>query len=220
MDNTLLEAQVRDMALSAKNVRRQNMIPANYYGHGVDNVSLMMDYQKFRRLFRKAGENTIIDLKIDGVGDKKVLVHHVDYHPVTDAYQHVEFINVRMDEEVTTHITITLEGTAPAVKEQGGILMQTLDQLEIRCLPGDLIHEVTLSVESLADFHTALHVSDISVPAKITVLNDPKQTVASVQAPREEEDLTAPVDDGIEREAEEGAEAEAPAEEAKEEAGE
>ncbi len=213
MDNAVLEAQVRDKALAAKNVRKQDMIPANYYGHGVENVSLMMDYQTFRRLFRKAGENTVITLKIDGVGDKKVLVHHVEYHPVTDAYNHVEFINVRMDEKVTTHVAIHLEGTAPAVKDLGGVLMQNLDELEIKCLPGDLIHEVSISVESLVDFHTALHVSDLKVPGNIEVLNDPDQTVASVQAPREEEDLDAPVDDGIEREegeeGEEGAEGEA-----------
>lgn len=213
MENAVLEAAVRDASVGAKNVRRAGRIPAVYYGHGVDNVRVTMDYQAFRRLFREAGENTVITLKIEGLGDKKVLVHHVDYHPVTDEYQHIEFINVRMDEAVTTHVPIVLEGQAPAVKEMGGVLMQTLDQLEIRCLPGDLIHEVIISIDSLVDFHTALHVSDLKVSDKITIITEPEVTIASVQAPRAEEDLDAPVEDGIERE-----ETAAPAAEADKEA--
>ena len=197
MDSAVLEVQVRDMSQKAKHLRRADMIPASYYGHGVENVNLQMDYQTFRKLYRVAGENTVIDLKIEGVGDKKVLVHRVDYHPVTDDFQYVEFINVRMDEKVTTHVPIHLEGQAPAVKELGGVLTHNITELEIRCLPGDLIHELTVNVESLVDFHSAIHVSDIQVPANIEVLTDPEATVATVSAPREEEDLSAPVEGDV-----------------------
>lgn len=199
MENAVLNVQLRDKSTKAKNLRKQNLIPAEYYGHGVENVSVQMDYQTFRKLYREAGENTIIDLKIDGSGDKKVLVHRVDRHPVSDEIEYVEFINVRLDEKVTTNLPIHLEGQAPAVKELGGTLVQNLDELEIRCLPDDLIHEVTLSLESLVDFHSALHVSDIVVPEKIEVLTDPGRTVATVQPPRAEEEEIAPEDEmGIE----------------------
>ncbi len=210
MDNAVLNAQVRDKSVKANVVRRHGMIPAQYYGHGVENLTLQMDYQEFRKLFRTAGENTIINLKIEGAGDKKVLVHHVDYNPVTDEFTHVEFINVRMDEEVTTKVPITLEGQAPAVKELAGVLMQNLDELEIRCLPGDLIHEVIVSIESLVDFNSSVHVSDITVPEKITVVTEPERTVATVTPPREEEpeEVEEPDVEGVEVEGEEKAEGE------------
>jgi large subunit ribosomal protein L25 len=193
MDIAALEVQVRDMSQKAKALRRGKMIPASFYGHGIENVNIQMDYQTFRKLYRVAGDNTVIDLNIEGVGMKKALVHRVDYHPVTDNFQYIEFINVRMDEKVTTTVPVHLEGQAPAVKEMGGVLMQSLNELEIECLPGDLIHEVTVSIESLVDFHTAIHVSDIKVPATITVITPLETNVAAVSAPREEE-AELPVD--------------------------
>ncbi|MBU0981075.1 50S ribosomal protein L25 [Patescibacteria group bacterium] len=183
----VLPAGKRDKSVLAKNLRKQDMVPAEYYGHGVENLSLQLDYQTFRKVFREAGENTVIDLKIEGIGDKKVLVQQVDRDPVSNEYSHVELINVRMDEEVTTHVPIELEGQAPAVRELAGVLVQNLDEIEIRCLPGDLIHGVTLNIEVLVDFQTSLHVSDIKLPANITLLTDPELMVATVQPPREEE---------------------------------
>lgn len=192
MENAVLTVQVRDLATKAKVLRREKLITAEYYGKGVENLSLQMDYQTFRRLYREAGDNTVIDLKIEGKGDKKVLVHHVDYDPVSGNYRHVDFINVDMDVKVTAHVDITLEGQAPAVKEMAGVLTQHLDAIEIKCLPGDLIHGVTLNIDSLVDFHTSLHVSDIEIPANIELLTDPAQTVVNVSAPREEEAETVP----------------------------
>jgi large subunit ribosomal protein L25 len=192
MDTAALDVQLRDKGQKAKNLRKSGMIPAEFYGHGVENESLQMDYQTFRKLYRTAGENTVIDLTVDGKNAKKVLMHRVDFHPVTDDIHYVEFINVRMDEEVTTNVPIILEGQAPAVKELAGTLIQSLDEIEIRCLPGDLIHEIKVSVESLVDFHSALHVSDLKLPDTITLVTDPEVTIASVTPPREEEPEEAP----------------------------
>ena len=188
MDSAVLEAQVREASVKAKVLRRNNLIPAQYYGRGVENMSLQVDYQTFRRLYRTAGEDTVIDLKVEGGENAKVLVHSVDYDPVTDKFTHVEFINVRMDEEVTTHVHVRLEGQAPAVKEMAGVLIQNLDEVEIRCLPGDLIHEVVVNIESLVDFNSAIHVSDITLPEKVAMVTDPALTVATVSAPRAKEE--------------------------------
>jgi len=187
MENAVLNSTLRDRSITAAALRRQKLIPAEYYGHGVANQSLALPYGEFRRLYRQAGENTIIELKVEGGKNAKVLVHQVDYHPVSGDITHVEFINVRMDEEVTTHIPVHLEGQAPAVKELGGVLIQSIDEIEIRCLPANLIHEVTLNVESLVDFQSALHVSDIVLPKNITLMTDAELTVVSVTPPRVEE---------------------------------
>jgi large subunit ribosomal protein L25 len=187
MESVTLTVQKRDKSIKPKVVRRSGMIPAEFYGHGIENESVQMEYQTFRKLFRIAGENTVIDLAVEGGGNHKVLVHRVDRHPVTDNFEYIEFINVRMDEKVTTNVAVNLEGQAPAVKEMAGVLVQHLHEIEITCLPGDLIHEVTLNVDSLVDFHTALHVSDIKVPSTVEILTPLDDTVAAVNAPREEE---------------------------------
>ena len=69
----------------------------------------------------------------------------------------------------------------------GGVLTQSLDAIEIKCLPGNLIHGVTVNIDGLVDFHTAVHVSDITLPDNVELLTDPALTVATVSAPREEE---------------------------------
>ena len=115
MDNAVLNAQVRDTSKKAKVLRRDNLIPVEFYGKGVENLSLQVDYQTFRRLYREAGDNTVIELKVDGKKDMKVLVQSVEYHPVSDQYIHVDLVNVDMNVEVTAHVHITLEGLAPAV---------------------------------------------------------------------------------------------------------
>ncbi len=195
MEQLALNVQVRGTTDKAAVLRRSGFIPAEFYGHGIANQHLKMDYQTFRKLYRQAGTNTIINLEVEGGKNVTVLVHRVDYHPVTSNISYVEFINVRMDEEVTTQVPVRLEGLAPAVKELGGTLLQSVDEIEVRCLPKDLIHEVVANVELLVDFNSALRVSDLSVPAGITVLTDPEVVIAAVNAPREEEvEEAAPVD--------------------------
>ncbi len=196
MENAVLDAKLRDKNVKARALRSEHkMVPAEYYGHGVQNLSLAVDHQTFRKLYRKTGSNTIINLKIEGAGDKKVLVHNVEYHPVTEDVLNIEFINVRMDQKVTAHVPVRLEGLAPAVKELGGVLIQSMDEIEIRCLPGDLIHELVLNVDGLVDFNTILHVSDIQVPSSVEVLSEPTAAVVAVAAPRVEEAEQAPVAD-------------------------
>ncbi len=187
MDKVTFAAQPRDKSVKAKILRKQNLIPAEYYGHGVENMSLQLDYQSFRKMYKKAGSNTVIDLEIEGKGMKNVLIHNVDTHTVTDLYTHVEFINVRMDEEVTTTIPVRLEGTAPAVKDMGGTLIQNLDGIDVTCLPKDLVHEIVIDVSSLVDFNSSITVADLKIPKGITVTNEMEASVAYVTAPREEE---------------------------------
>ncbi len=187
MDIMALEVQLRDKNHRAKDLLNQNLIPMEYYGSGVENKSLQVDYQTFRRLFRVAGTNTVIELNVDGKEKINVLVHDMQRDPVTSNIKHVDLINVRMDQEIHTKIPVELTGTAPAVKEQGGILMHHLNEVEIKCLPKDLVHSFLVSVESLVDFHSYVRVKDLEVPEGITILNGEEDLVATVVAPREEE---------------------------------
>lgn len=195
MEKLTFPAHIRDRKVLPAKLRSADLIPAEYYGKGVENISLQLSYQDFRRLFRKSGYNTVIVLDIEGKEKKNVLVHRVQMDPVKDSFMHVEFINVRMDQEVTTTVPVRLEGQAPAVKEFGGVLIQVLDEIEITCLPADLIHEVVLPLDSLVDFNAALHISDIRLSDKIRINHEPEQMIASVSAPAEEEEAPAePVD--------------------------
>ncbi len=193
MEILALNLQTRDKSEKVKDLRKSNIIPAEFYGKGVENKSLQVDYQTFRRLFRQAGGNTVLELHVDDGKEKyNALVHEVSYHPVTDVITHIEFINVSMNEEIHTHIPLKLVGMAPAVKELAGVLVNNLDQIEVKCLPKDMIHDIEVNIESLVDFTNSIHVGDLNVPSKITVLTPADQLVVSVIAPRVE--VEAPVE--------------------------
>jgi len=185
-----LEIQARETDRKAKDLLKDQIIPVEYYGNGVKNQSLQVDYQTFRKLFRVSGTNTVIELNIDGKEKKNVLVHNVDFHPVTDQITHIEFINVKMNEEIQTQVPLEFEGVAPAVKELGGTLTHNLDYLEIKCLPKDLLHSWTVNVEPIVDFHTSIRVQDLNLPATVTVLNDPEDVVVSASAPQVEDETS------------------------------
>ncbi len=181
---------MRDKSAKAKDLLRADQLPAEFYGRGVENKSLQMDYQTFRKVFRKAGTNTIIELKVDGAESINVLVHEIQRDPVTDRYTHIDFINVRMGEELHTKIPVEFVGTAPAVKDMAGTLTVHLNEIEIKCLPKDLIHSIEVDISSLVDFHTFIRVKDLNVPSTIAVLNEPEDVVVTVTAPRVEEEAT------------------------------
>lgn len=190
MDTPQLEVGTRNIATKAKDLRGQGIIPMVYYGKNIKPQHLGCNYEKFRKLYRTAGENTVIELIIDGKEKANILIQEVQMDPVRNRYNHVDVINVNMNEEIYTMIPIILEGVAPAVKDLGGTLIQSLDELEVKCLPKDIPHEIKGSVEGLIDFHTSLHVSDLIIPAGVTIINEMDQTVATVTAIQEEKAAT------------------------------
>lgn len=195
MDTFLLEAQSRPQNLSAKSLRGQSKIPAELYGKGIENVHLALPQKLFSGVFKKAGETNLVDLDVDGGSKKfKVLIHSIQLHPVSDEVIHVDFINVRMDQKITTRVPVKLVGVAPVIKEFGGLVSIQMHEIEIRCLPSDLIHELQVDISSLKTFRDSIHISNLIIPERIEVLSDKSRTVVSVLAPKKEEETTpAPV---------------------------
>src|SRR5947207_4708399 len=98
-----------------KTLRKEGVIPAELYGHGVANLHLAVNAKEFRLLFKQAGENTVIELK---VGDKKhpALIHDVKRDYLSGEVEHIDFYQVRMDVKTKVHVPIEFIGEAPAVK--------------------------------------------------------------------------------------------------------
>ncbi|PKL36994.1 50S ribosomal protein L25 [Candidatus Peregrinibacteria bacterium HGW-Peregrinibacteria-1] len=187
LDVVELPVSSRDKTLRAKHLLKTDFIPVEYYGNGVENQSFQVDYQTFRRVYRKAGGNTVVSLKIDGGKDLNVLVHEVKYDPVTDQIVHVDVVNVKMGQKLKTSIPLEFTGLAPAVKELGGILTTHLDEVEVECLPKDLVHSIEVDISSLVDFNSVIKVGDLVVPSTIELLQEADELVMNCAPPREEE---------------------------------
>lgn len=202
MQTTILEVQSRDPALKSKDLRKGGFIPAQYYGRGVENKSIKMDYQTFRKLYRTAGKTTVLELNVDGKEKCNALVNAIQYDPVSDSITHVDFINVRMDQVLQTKIPLKFVGMSLAVKDLGGILTHNLNEIEIKCLPKDLVPFIEVSIDSIVDFRSYVRIRDLNIPAGITVLNKPGDVVVTAVAPKDEEEetttaATAPVEGAV-----------------------
>jgi len=168
-------------------IRQAGKIPAVVYGHGFKNKNLELDYNTFDKVFKVCGESTIIDLNIDQEV-LKVVVSDVQYDPIKNGYSHVDFHNIKMDEVITATVELKFVGDPRAVKESGGVLVHNISEIEIKCLPGDLIGEIEVDVSKLDTFDDIVTVADLVVSGKVEILgHEPTDVVAMVSKPRAEE---------------------------------
>ncbi len=200
-----LNAETRqEFGKRLKKIREAGKLPAVLYGHGIKNINLTLNYHDFEKVLNKISESDLIDLTIDENKPVKVLIHDIARDPVTNKFLHLDFYQVRMDEKITTQVELNFVGESPAVKELGGVLVKALDEVEIECLPGDLISKIDVELTSLKTFDDIVRVKDLSVPAKVTILTPTETTVVLVEEQKkyEEEQPVAEVKPIVEGEEE------------------
>ncbi len=195
---------------TAKEARQASRIPIIYYGKGVEPVNFSVDYQDFRRVYKKTGKSAIITMVNEKKKEFSVLVQEIQYHPVSDKMIHVDMIAVDLNKAITTEVPLVFVGQSPAVKEDGGIFITSKDVVTVECLPKDLIQNIEVDISHLVDFRAIITVGDLKVPDTIKILDSEDVNIASVSAPRTEEELEA-LEEEVPAEGEE-VEGEAPAE--------
>lgn len=171
-------------------LRSLNKIPANIFGHGTKPTAVSVDYKQFEKTFAKAGQSSIITLQLGGE-ERNVIISDISLDPVTDRFLHIDFHQIRMDEKITAEIEVKIVGLAPAVKEQGGILISNIDKVEIECLPGDLIHDIAVDVSALKNLRDTITVGDLKFPEGIEVKTPAEEVIVLIEEPRSEAELEA-----------------------------
>jgi large subunit ribosomal protein L25 len=169
---------------NAKMAIRAGRIPVNYYAKGVKNLKFDADYQEFRRAYIKGGRSTIINFVTDDNKKYAVVVHDLQYNPVTDEIIHADVLAVDMNKVIHTTIPITVTGVSPAVKDLGGILVHNRDAVEVECMPKDLVHEIVVDISVLLDLHSSITVADITPPPGITIKEAMDVNIITVSVPR------------------------------------
>lgn len=160
-------------------LKRDGKVPAVIHNHGQESVIAQANYQDIVKLYNQAGKHHAVDVT---VGDKKFLtiIKDVDYEPKKHQIRHVVFGAIRQNEEVETEVPIVFEGDAPAEKASLLVIRQ-LDHVQVKALPRDLIDEIKVSIEGLAEIGDKISVADLQVPEGITVLTEPEHGIAVVE---------------------------------------
>jgi len=215
MSETVLQAETGRHAGSsdARRLRADGKIPAVVYGHGMDPLSVSVDRRELRQaLSGAAGMNTILDLTVDGTVYPSI-IKDLQRHPVRRTVQHVDFIQINLDEEIIVSVPIRMEGHAKAVSDEGGLVDLNRQELEISSSPRTIPDEIVIDVSGL-DMDSTITIGDLELPAGVTAIGEPEWAVVTVLTMRtpilDEEDAEA-AEAAAEAEAAEGDEGDADA---------
>lgn len=182
-----LKVSKRDTNQKPEEVRSAGYIPAVFYGPKEPSQAISILYPDFEKAFKEAGESTVVTLEIDGQ-EHDTLIHDVSYHPVRGTFSHIDFYVIEKGKKVTVKVPLEFVGVSPAEKTLGGTLMKVMYEVEIEAMPKDLPYQIEVDISSLVDFDSQIHASDIKLPTGVTLVAEPEEVIAIVQAQKEEEE--------------------------------
>jgi large subunit ribosomal protein L25 len=212
LKNVTLSAEKREGTGKgvARKLRQTGKIPAVVYGRDMDAIHIAVDGHEADLLFRSIPvDNTIIELKVEG--DKEphqTLVREIQTHPWKGTLVHVDFLRIQAGVMVDVNVPLHLIGTPIGVKDEGGVLEQTIHDIPISCIPSAIPESIELDVSGM-ELNDVMHVSDLVVGEGVEIELPGERTVCSVSVPRaviEEDEEEEDLEDELELEGEEGAE--------------
>ncbi|PSO44969.1 MAG: 50S ribosomal protein L25 [Parcubacteria group bacterium QH_9_35_7] len=162
-------------------LREEGHIPAVVYGPDIESTSISVGDMEFRKLFKQAGVSNLVDMEIeDGDESMKVLIQDMQYDPVKNNVIHADFKQIPMGEELEANIPIEFVGTAPAVKAHGGVLLKELEELQVKCLPDDLVDHIEVDLSQLEEIDDTIFVRDLNISDDLQIVTNEDQLVAKV----------------------------------------
>jgi large subunit ribosomal protein L25 len=179
---------------AARRLRRAGSIPAVAYGHKEEPVKLALNAREIRDILAHGGSHGLLTLKFEGgsAPDLPVIIKSLQRNPVHHTVDAVDFLRVSLDEEVTVTVPIVLEGEPVGVKQDGGILVQALHELQITAKPQALPEHIVVDVSALEFNGAPILVSEVALPPGVQAVTDGGEAIAVVNPPDVEPEAEAP----------------------------
>jgi large subunit ribosomal protein L25 len=169
---------------AARKLRAVGAVPAIIYGHGREPQSLAIDTYTLERMLEKVSyKTTVIELAIEGGASAKTLIREIQRHPFKRHILHVDFQELVAGEKVTVKVPLVFVGTPEGVRTGGGVLDQTMYEMEIVVDPANIPNHIDVDVSQLLIGHS-IHISDIPVPEGVEVLDEGSATVCVCSIPK------------------------------------
>ncbi len=170
---------------NSRRLRTEDLIPAVVYGQGMTPVSVTVVRRDLRlALSGSAGMNTVLDLTVDG----KVypaIVKALQRHPVRRNVQHIDFLSINLNEDITVSVPLRLEGEAKAVLAANGMVDPAVDTIEVRTTPRLIPDEIVIDISEMT-IDSTITLGDLTFPAGVVPTGDPSLPVATVIIMHEE----------------------------------
>ncbi len=166
----------------ARRMRQTGWIPGVLYSGGNNAVALTVEGKALRRALGSEGGSVVLNLTFEGKKKSHpAILKEYQASPAGSGMLHVDFMEIRMDKPVEAHVRLELTGQSAGVRD-GGVMDQSLRELQIRCLPGDIPESIQFDVEKM-QIGDSIRVSDLTPPPGVEILNDVEAQVASVIPP-------------------------------------
>jgi large subunit ribosomal protein L25 len=170
---------------AARCLRREDKVPATFYGPKTEPLSLSVEARRLEKLLRDMGEESkLLRLTIhDGVESqtRQVLIREIQVHPARRRFLHVDFYEVPLDHAIEVEVPVELVGDSVGVKK-GGTLDLIRRTLGVRCLPGDIPDKIQIDVSGL-DLGESVRVTDLFELVPFELVDDRTTTVVSIAVP-------------------------------------
>lgn len=197
-----LPAKIRkETKKRVKGLRSRDIIPAVLYGPKTKNTLLEIKARDFEKIFKEAGESSLISLDIEGKKEKNVvLIHDIKRESLTGKIDHVDFYQPALDKEIEAKVSLIFEGEAPAVKDLGGTLVKNFLEIEVKALPQNLPKEIKVDVSILKTFEDNVLIKDLPISPEVKVLKKHAEEIVASVTPVEkvEEELEKPIEEKVE----------------------
>ncbi|MBT6137166.1 MAG: 50S ribosomal protein L25/general stress protein Ctc [Rhodospirillaceae bacterium] len=193
-DTTVISAEPRDRVGkgSARAARREGLIPAVVYGNKKDPQPITVNERVLMRLIHTPGFfATLFDVEIGGE-TTRTLPRDVQFHPVTDRPEHIDFLRVSATTAITVAVPVEFlnEEECPGLR-QGGVLNVVRYEIEVSCTPDKIPSSLQIDLAT-AEVGDSIHISAITLPDGVTpTITDRDFTVVTIAAPTVVQDEAA-----------------------------
>lgn len=180
-----LKAQKRTAAGkgAAKKLRASGNVPGVAYSKQAEPETLSVNAHDLWDITAHHHSRGLLNLKFDDGSTVPVIIKSIQRHPVTHRATSIDFLRVSLTETVEANVPITLIGESQSMKDNDGVLVQSLHELHIKALPGDLPEAIEVDISGLEFNGAPIHVSEITLPEGITALTSGDEAIAVVNPP-------------------------------------
>ncbi len=169
-------------------LRREGYVPGILYGHDVDPIPLLFDGYEIESAVRQTSTSTLVQVNIEGHDSAYTAVFRDTQRDILKHNLiHVDLLSLNLEETVRVEVPLNLVGVSPAEEEQGGVLIQQLNEVEVEALPMALVPAIEIDISSIVNIGETITVGDIAPPEGVTILTSSDEIVVQVTTITEEE---------------------------------
>jgi large subunit ribosomal protein L25 len=166
-------------------LRRQGQLPAIIYGRHMEPLSITLNAHDAGLIIPKLTSSSIVTIDLEG-HEHLALVREKQKNYIKGTLTHVDFQAVTLAEKIRAYVPIHISGTALALKNFNSTLVNNMTRVEVEALPLNLPERIDVDVTSLDKIGSAIHVSDLQIPADVTLMENLNAIIVVVTAVKEE----------------------------------